>query len=140
MIQSILYATDGSAPAERAGDFVASLAVRYGARVTVLHAYTPVPGYLGEPNYSRTLYKTLDEAEALVADVAKRLRELGVAEVETEVIEGPAADVILNVAEVRKPDLIVVGARGLGTWRGLILGSVSMAVTQRAECPVLVVK
>ncbi|MER3458879.1 MAG: universal stress protein, partial [Chloroflexota bacterium] len=45
-----------------------------------------------------------------------------------------------NVAEVRKPDLIVVGARGLGTWRGLILGSVSMAVTQRAECPVLVVK
>jgi|DewCreStandDraft_1066081.scaffolds.fasta_scaffold00827_11 nucleotide-binding universal stress UspA family protein len=140
MIQSILYATDGSAPAERAGDFVASLAVRYGARVTVLHAYTPVPAYLGEPNYSRTLYKTLEEAEALVADVARRLRELGVAEVETEVVEGPAADAILNVAEVRKPDLIVVGARGLGTWRGLILGSVSMAVTQRAECPVLVVK
>lgn len=140
MIQSILYATDGSAPAERAGDFVASLAVRYGAKVTVLHAYTPVPGYLGEPNYSRTLYKTLEEAEALVADVARRLRELGVAEVETEVVEGPAADAILNVAEVRKPDLIVVGARGLGTWRGLILGSVSMAVTQRAECPVLVVK
>jgi nucleotide-binding universal stress UspA family protein len=140
MIQSILYATDGSAPAERAGDFVASLAVRYGARVTVLHAYTPVPAYLGEPNYSRTLYKTLEEAEALVADVARRLRELGVAEVETEVGEGPAADAILNVAEVRKPDLIVVGARGLGTWRGLILGSVSMAVTQRAECPGLVVK
>lgn len=140
MIQSILYATDGSAPAERAGDFVASLAVRYGARVIVLHAYTPVPGYLGEPNYSRTLYKTLEEAEALVADVTRRLRELGVAEVETEVVEGPAADAILNVAEVRKPDLIVVGARGLGTWRGLILGSVSMAVTQRAECPVLVVK
>lgn len=140
MIQSILYATDGSAPAERAGDFVASLAVRYGAKVTVLHAYTPVPGYLGEPNYSRAFYKTLEEAEALVADVARRLRELGVAEVETEVVEGPAADAILNVAEVRKPDLIVVGARGLGTWRGLILGSVSMAVTQRAECPVLVVK
>jgi nucleotide-binding universal stress UspA family protein len=38
------------------------------------------------------------------------------------------------------PDLIVIGARGLGTWPGLLLGSVSMAVTQRAQCPVLVVK
>lgn len=47
---------------------------------------------------------------------------------------------ILNVAEARKPDLLVVGARGLGTWQGIFLGSVSMAVTQRAECPVLVVK
>jgi len=34
----------------------------------------------------------------------------------------------------------VVGGRGLGTWKGLILGSVSMAVTQRAGCPVLIVK
>lgn len=140
MIQNILLATDGSAAAERAADFAASLAVRYDAEVTVLHAFARLPSHLGEPNYSRALYKTLEEAKSLVASVAKRLREMGVADVETDILEDAPASAILSVAETRKPDLIVLGARGLGAWQGLILGSVSMAVTQRAECPVLVVK
>lgn len=140
MIESILLATDGSAPAERAADLAASLATRYHSKVMVLHAFAMIPRYLGEPNFEEALRKTLDGAHALVDDAAKRLRELGVAEVDTDVIEGPAANVILGVAETRKPDLLVLGARGLSTWQGLLLGSVSMAVTQRAECPVLVVK
>lgn len=140
MIESILLATDGSAPAERAADLAASLATRYHSKIMVLHAFAMIPRYLGEPNFEEALRKTLDGAHALVDDAAKRLRELGVAEVDTDVIEGPAANVILGVAETRKPDLLVLGARGLSTWQGLLLGSVSMAVTQRAECPVLVVK
>jgi nucleotide-binding universal stress UspA family protein len=60
--------------------------------------------------------------------------------VDTEILERPAVNAILSVVEARKPDLLVMGARGLGTWQGIILGSVSMAITQRAECPVLVVK
>lgn len=140
MIQEILLATDGSAAAERAASFAASLAIRYNARLMVLHAFAPLPRYLGEPTYSRVVYRTLEEAQTLLSDIAKRLREMGVAEVVTDFVEGPAVDVILGVAETRKPDLIVIGARGLGLWQGLLLGSVSMAVTQRAQCPVLVVK
>lgn len=140
MIRAILLATDGSAPAERAASFAASLAIRYNARLTVLHAFAPLPRYLGEPHYSRVVYRTIEEARALLEDISKRLREMGVHEVETDFIEGPAVDVILSVAETRNADLIVIGARGLGLWQGLLLGSVSMAVTQRATCPVLVVK
>lgn len=140
MVQHILLATDGSARARQAADFAASLAMRYRAKVTVLNAFTPAPAHLGEADSSRRLHRTLDEAQDLVANVAKHLREMGIANVDTDVVEGPAANVILGTAESRKPDLIVIGARGLGTWQGLVLGSVSMAVTQRAECPVLVVK
>lgn len=140
MIKNILLATDGSGPAKQAAEFTASLAVRFRAKVTVLHAYTPVPAYLGEPNFSRAFYETFDEAKALVEDAAGRLHDMGVSEVESEVIEGPAANAILGVAETRKPGLIVIGARGLSTWQGLLMGSVSLSVTQRAECPVLVVK
>ena len=140
MIQHIIFATDGSAPAERAADFTASLATRYGARVTVLHAFAPMPTFLGEPYHSQMVNKVLREAETLVEDAAKRLRENGVKDVETDILEGSAAATILRVVEIRKPDLLIVGRRGLSTWKGLILGSVSMAVTQRAECPVLVVK
>jgi nucleotide-binding universal stress UspA family protein len=140
MIENILLATDGSIPSRQATEFAASLALRFRAKITVLHAYMPVPAYLGEPNYSRAFYETLDEAQALVEDAAGRLHDMGISEVETEVIEGPAANAVLGVAETRKPDIIVMGARGLSTWQGLLLGSVSSSVTQRAECPVLVVK
>jgi len=140
MIENILLATDGSRPARQATEFAASLALRFRAKITVLHAYMPVPAYLGEPNYSRAFYETLDQAQALVEDAAGRLHDMGISEVETEVIEGPAANAVLGVAETRKPDIIVMGARGLSTWQGLLMGSVSLLVTQRAECPVLVVK
>ncbi|GIV84533.1 MAG: universal stress protein [Candidatus Roseilinea sp.] len=140
MIKHILLATDGSAAAERAAEMAASLAKRYDAKLTVVHAYAPVPMFLGEPNYSQAVERALEEGRKLVEGVANRLRELGVKEVVPELIEGAATDVILGLIETRRPDLVVVGSRGLGTWQGAFLGSVSMAVTQRADCPVLVVK
>lgn len=139
MIENILLATDGSRPAKQAAEFAASLALRFRAKVIVLHAYTPVPAYLGEPNYSRAFYETIDDANAVVEETAGRLHDMGV-EVKTELIEGPPANAILGIAETRKPDIIVIGARGLSTWQGLLMGSVSLSVIQRAECPVLVVK
>jgi len=140
MFQHILLAIDGSASAERAADFAASLATRYDAGVTVFHAYTPIPAFLGEPYYSKALHKTLREAEILVSNVAKRMRDKGTKDVETDVAERPAGAAIIRAAENRKPDLVVIGGRGLGIWEGDILGSVSMAVAQRAKCPVLIVK
>jgi nucleotide-binding universal stress UspA family protein len=140
MIQHIIFAADGSAPAQRAGDFTASLATRYGARVTVLHAFAPMPTFLCEPYHSQMLNKVLREAETLIEDTAKRLREKSVTDIETDILEGSAAVTILRVVEIRKPDLLIVGRRGLSIWKGLILGSVSMAVIQRAESPALVVK
>jgi nucleotide-binding universal stress UspA family protein len=140
MLQHVILATDGSAAAERAADYATTLAARYGAKVTVLHTFPPVPGFLGEPNYSQRLDKALGEARSLVGDVATRLRARGIADVDAEVVEGPATTAILNMVETRTPDLLVVGARGLNAWKRLVRGSVSQAVTQRAVCPVLVVK
>jgi nucleotide-binding universal stress UspA family protein len=140
MLQNILLVTDGSAPAKRAADFAATLATRFGSTIIVLHAYDRVPPYMGQPYYNEALASALEGAHALTDEVVKHLREIGVADVVKDVLEGPAADAILRAAETRKPDLIVIGARGLSTWQGLLLGSVSMAVTQRAECPVLVIK
>lgn len=140
LFQTILLATDGSAAAERASEYAASLAVRYDAQVLVLHALDAPPDTFSEPNDSRALERTLTEAHALVAGIAARLHELGVVDIRTDVIEGPAAEVILAVAKTRGIDLIAIGARGLSLWKSLLLGSISLAVTQRAACPVLVVK
>ena len=72
-----------------------------------------MPTFLGEPYHSQMVNKVLREAETLVEDAAKRLRENGVKDVETDILEGAAAATILRVVEIRKPDLLIVGRRGL---------------------------
>jgi nucleotide-binding universal stress UspA family protein len=74
-----------------------------------------------------TLDRILDEVGAADSGV----------EVTTVVHEGQAADVIC--AEAKGADLLVVGSRGLGGFRGLLLGSVSQQCAHFAPCPVLIV-
>jgi nucleotide-binding universal stress UspA family protein len=141
MLQRILLFTDGSASAQRAADFAGSLGTRYGSKVTVLHVYSPAPLSVDRATGYRKRCSTSGSAESLVMNVAERLREVGVSDVDTEISEGPVASAILNSAKSRKPDLLVLGARGSGAASGgMLLASVTMAVTYRAECPVLAVK
>ena len=65
--------------------------------------------------------------------------EAGVAG-ESEILEGDAAEEILGLARLRDADLIVVGSRDLGRVAGAVLGSVSHAIVDNADRPVLVVK
>lgn len=82
---------------------------------------------------------------ALSEKVAARLREVLVAElgedradrVETLVVEDAPVRALLDAA--RPGDLLVVGSRGLGGFKGLVLGSVSQQVVHHAPCPVTVV-
>lgn len=54
-----------------------------------------------------------------------------------KVLQGPAATTLVTVSEGAL--MLVVGSRGLGGFAGLLLGSVSARVAERASCPVLVV-
>jgi nucleotide-binding universal stress UspA family protein len=139
-IRHILFATDGSDHAQRAAAVTASLALACHARVTVLHVFPTVSPDLGEPNLSNIIEAALEKSRTLVEAAAARLRAWDVAEVETDVVGNDAADGILTVAEVRQVDLIVIGARGLSALQSILQGSVSLSVTQRATCPVVVVK
>jgi nucleotide-binding universal stress UspA family protein len=56
-----------------------------------------------------------------------------------EILEGSAADRVVELARARNAHLIVVGSRGLGAVAGALLGSVSSAIIHRADRPVLVV-
>jgi len=54
--------------------------------------------------------------------------------------QGDPKEEIARVADAEKSDMIVVGSRNLGRAKGLIMGSVSAAVTHTASCPVMVIK
>lgn len=105
------------------------LARDLGQRVAVVHAV----GLLEEAGY-----RPPPAVDELVAD-ARRAAGVG-DEVAVEVVreDGPAADVLLRVADRLGAAMIVVGRRGLGA-APRPLGSVSEAVLARAESPVLVV-
>lgn len=61
------------------------------------------------------------------------------AKVETEIVEERAADALVDVAKRDNARMIVVGSRGEGPIRGVLLGSTSYKLLQLASCPVLVV-
>lgn len=136
---AILYATDGSAHAQKALAVTGDIAHRYKARVTILTAYEPLPRDLGTPYVEDLMAKRLAEGEALVREAARVLEDRGIP-CETTVLQGPAADAILEAARVRGCDLIVVGSRGLSRITAALLGSVSQQVVQQATCPVLIVR
>ncbi len=64
----------------------------------------------------------------------------GVKTVRTLVEDGDAAERILDIAKREDVDAIVQGSRGLGTLKGLLLGSVSIKVAQHAHCTCITVK
>ena len=137
-IRSIVAAIDGSPHSARVVSYAADLARRYNATIYLVHAHPPVPSYLGDEQFWRVAGKEVERGRELLKPFAGVLQRAGL-RVEMEVLEGPAPRAILAVAEAREADLIIVGSRGLGAVRGLLLGSVSERVIRLAKCPVLVV-
>ncbi|GIW23750.1 universal stress protein [Meiothermus sp.] len=138
MFKNILLAFDGSAHAQKAAHLAADLARQYGATLCVVHTYDPVPDYLGEPFLQEVISKRTEAADKVMAQALALVGKLP--RLETEILEGPPAEAILRVAEVRGVDLIVMGTRGLGQLSGLLLGSQSQKVLTHARCPVLLVR
>jgi nucleotide-binding universal stress UspA family protein len=94
----------------------------------------------------------LSQSEAINARIYRELGERtldrckrsveghGIIAVKTVIEDGDPADRILEVAERQKADLIVMGRRGLGDLKGLLLGSVTHKVSQLSQCPCLTVR
>lgn len=134
----ILIATDGSEGSRAAVDAGIELAETAGAEVTVVYVRRPIE-ILGEPFYQRKLSGQLEAARSAV-DGALRAASIRGVPARGEIGEGDPAKVILQLAESRDADLVVVGSRGLGQVSRALLGSVSRAVVHGADRPVLVIK
>ena len=139
LFETILVAVDESPAAMQAVECARKLSKLTGATVILVHAYPKAPEYLGEPNLSQTIARHIENARKLIEPLAQSLQEDGVSTI-TEILQGPPADAILRVAKARNVDLIVMGARGLGSLGSLLLGSVSQKVMAHATCPVMVVR
>jgi nucleotide-binding universal stress UspA family protein len=129
----VLVGYDGSPGGERALAWGARAAAE---RKTPLYLAVAVPA--GAPSRHSHSDEVRKGARALLDRAADRVRAAHPhLMVETSLVEGPAADVLLEAS--RRAELIVVGTRGHGGFAGLLLGSVSLRVCAHTTCPVVVV-
>ena len=160
MIKHILVPVDGSRHAQKALELAIDLATKYGAELTLVHALlrgqvpdeirklSDRPGALepamvvGAAYVDFTLPRPVleDIAEKLLQGGARLASERGVETVHTHWGPGEPARVILEWAREHEADTIVMGSRGLGDFRGMIVGSVSHKVQHLFEGTVVSVK
>ncbi|MGI6733390.1 MAG: universal stress protein [Anaerovoracaceae bacterium] len=150
-MKTILVPIDGSEYSERALLQAKALADCLGSKIILLNVLSLVSVINYYPNGAGHIQAKFDWT-GLLAKAKKKSRdllekskkELGNLEVETMLIEEPSgriADVIVDVADEKGADLIVMGSNGMGSLRRrLYLGSVTTKVLYTTERPVMVVQ
>jgi nucleotide-binding universal stress UspA family protein len=140
---TIVVGVDGSDGARRALEWAADEARLRDARLLAIHTWHIPPlttgvGPLDPPMTldADTLARLESAANELLESEVAAVDTSGV-EVERQVEASNPADALLAAAS--DADLLVVGSRGRGGFRGLLLGSVSQQVSQHAPCPVVIV-
>jgi nucleotide-binding universal stress UspA family protein len=137
MPEKVLLATDGSKEAAVAARAAVDVCEGAGAELHVVHVWFSVPTARIRPFMRAELKRRGNE---LLEEGVKRVEGSGGRLTEAHLVEGRAADEILDLAERIGADLVVIGSRGLGPVARIALGSVSEAVIHHSSCPVLVLR
>ena len=138
---AIVVGVDGSALGDRAVRWAADEAAVVHAPLVLVHATGSLgtAGTVWLTDASPEVAKAREHGEELLVgaadEAAARHRSLVV---HTRVVSGDPREVLVEMAQ--RARLVVVGSRGRGHVRSVLLGSVSAAVARRAVCPVAVVR
>ncbi|MDT8878696.1 universal stress protein [Halomonas saccharevitans] len=146
MFHSILVPIDGSEHAKKALSVACQLALQKETALILLH----IPEKLAHETLLvwgigavdlKASEEELEAAGRKVMDRAEQAaRDAGVSHVETMITQGDPTRTILDEARRRDVDAIVMGSRGLGDLKGLVIGSVSHKVGHAADCSVITVR
>ena len=137
----VLIATDFAPHAEDALALVGNLAMPDGSAVRIVHVVEPFPPISSLAPISIDEMAEAVEREAMAQLDRKRaiFRERAF-EVQTALVLGRPAEMIVDEAQRFRADLVVMGSRGRRRVASALLGSVSAEVVDRAPCPVLVAR
>ncbi|QLE70378.1 universal stress protein [Streptomyces rectiverticillatus] len=136
----LVVGVDGSDGSLVALDWAVEEAARFGLSLRVVHASLweryegPVPSFGGDERPADELV-----AERVIAVALQRAGQLH-PDVKVDAVTVPSDAVDALVDESRRAAALVTGSSGRGVLRGMLLGSVSLAVAGRAHCPVTVVR
>lgn len=138
----IVVGADGSANSERAIEWAVNEASAHGGTVLLVHAWQ-YPGmamtsFAGEPLpvFGR------EDLQKIAVDILNRAARHARASapnanIDTRLVEGHPVTALVDAS--KGADLLVVGSRGVGGFKGMLMGSVSSSCVHHSACPVLVV-
>ena len=138
-LKKILVPVDGSGYSMQAAEYALELAKLIDAEIFLVHCRKTLPSILGEPYYQTAVDDLMEKSNKLVEPYINLFQEAGI-KFTDRILEGPPTDIISEVAEIEKCDMIVMGSRGHTNLEGLFLGSVTHRILHTAPCPVLVVR
>ena len=146
-----IVAVDGSDAGWKAMDMAVRLAGEAEAELIVVHVvpYEPVPDAIEQ--WARTegmsggeigarFHQDRAIADGIIREAGRRAREAGMDDVTFKAPEGSVAKELVNMASDYEAEMIFLGSRGLSDLQGMLLGSVSHKVTERAGCTCITVR
>jgi nucleotide-binding universal stress UspA family protein len=138
MFKTIVAAVDGSEYSTKALQHAKALCERFEATLWLVHIFPHTSDMLGYEDYEKFFSRRKSAGQNILDDARQKLGRIKF-NVQEELQEGLEAESILKIAKNCNADLIVMGTRGLGTLKGMLIGSVSRKVLHHAACPVMVV-
>jgi nucleotide-binding universal stress UspA family protein len=140
--QKIVIGFDGSRYSKKAVEYAINNFEKKSMIYLVYVEEMPTPLYLSNPSLfiddsiiKKIREKTKNELKHQVEIIKRRGFK-----VQYEYVEGYPPNQIINEAKRKNADIIIVGSRGMGKWKGSILGSVSQALTVISKMPLLIIK
>lgn len=136
-VSKLLVAVDGSWQSTMAVKLAAEMAKGLGAELTLLHVIpaTDTSGSVASLEGQRRE----TGGQSILRAAAEVARAAGV-EVKTELRKGHVVNEILQFEAQLRPDVVIMGSRGMSQVKGLLLGSVSQTVSQYSRSSVLIVR
>jgi nucleotide-binding universal stress UspA family protein len=133
----MLLATDGSEDAVQATEAAADLARRSGSELHVVHVWHDVPSPYAHAFVKRELR---NQGQEILDEQVRKIESTGVTVAGAHLKGGRTADEVIKLSDELEVGLLVVGSRGLGTVRRILMGSHSEEIVHRSRVPVLVLR
>jgi nucleotide-binding universal stress UspA family protein len=140
-IKKILVAVDMSEHSKKAFEYASLLSQKTDAELVIVNVFDEFERMSSSKEKLKEIVETMQkDGQEKLDSYVDEAKSRGVKNVRVERTEGDAAERIIELTRQEKPDLIVLGSRGRGAFRELLLGSVSHKVMNHAKYPVLIVK
>jgi nucleotide-binding universal stress UspA family protein len=133
----ILLATDGSEDAAQATEAATDLAKESGSKLHVVHVWHDVPSPYAH-KFVRSELKR--QGQEILDEQVRKIEEAGGTVTQAHLREGRTSDEVIKLSEELRVGLLVVGSRGMGTVRRILMGSHSEEIVHHARVPVLVLR
>ena len=142
MLSKILVPVDGSENSFRALEQAIFLATKIQeAQIIVLYIIEDLPSlYIYSPKIIEKLHADYKSEYVKILERCKELASKSGINIHTVLLEGDPASKIIGYSEMERFDIIIMGSRGMGKFKEMIVGSISNKVIHHAKCSVMLVR